>query len=107
MTKWSTCICRSESDWDDDQNYTVRSQTNSPSNVENDRHQIPSDWSDQEDDKASEMLLFFQWDKSNTQETKNDSDWNDNLYLQNYRAKSQPQTPSRQPLSGWPKGVRL
>ena len=24
VTKWSRCICRPESDWDDDQNYTVK-----------------------------------------------------------------------------------
>ena len=34
------------------------------------------------------------------------TDWNDNLYPQNYRARSQPQAPSRQPPPGWPKGVR-
>ena len=39
------------------------------------------------------------------QEDKNDPDWNDNLNPQNYRAKSQPQAPSRQPLPGWPKGI--
>ena len=45
MTKWSRCICKPESDWDDDQNYIGEAQTNSPSN---DRHPIPLDWSDQE-----------------------------------------------------------
>ena len=106
--KWATCICRPESDWDDDQNYTVRTQMDSPSNVENNRHPVPSDWSDQEDfwnGKVYEKLPFSQckyWDISD----KNDSDWNDNLYPQNYRVRSQLQVPSRQPLPGWPKGVR-
>ena len=95
VTKWSRCICKPESDWDDDQNYTVRTQTDSLSNVENNRHPIPSDWSDQENfwnGKVSEKLPFSQcsWDISNTQEAKNDSDWNDNLYPQNYRTNTQP-----------------
>ena len=33
MTKWPRCICKPESDWDDDQNYTVETQTVRPSNV--------------------------------------------------------------------------
>ena len=49
VTKWSRCICKPESDWDGDQNYTVRTQMDSLSNVENNRHPIPSDWSDQEE----------------------------------------------------------
>ena len=84
-------MCRPESDWDDDQNYIVRTQTDHPSNVENNRHPIPSDWSDQKDGKVSEKLPFSQckyWDISNTQEAKNDSDWNDYLYPQSYRARS-------------------
>ena len=75
MIKWSRCICRPESDCDDDQNYTVRTQTDSPSNVENNRHPIPSNWSDQEDGKKFEKLPFYQckyWDICNTQEAKND-----------------------------------
>ena len=36
----------------------------------------------------------------------NDSDWNENLYPQNYRAKCQSQVSPRQPLPGWPKGIR-
>ena len=48
VTKWPRCICKPESDWDDDQNYIVETQMDSPSNVKNDRHPIPSDWSDQE-----------------------------------------------------------
>ena len=48
VTKWSRCICKSESDWDNDHTYTVRTQMDSPPNVENDRHPIPSDWSNQE-----------------------------------------------------------
>ena len=42
VTKWSRCICRPESDWDGDQIYTVRTQTDSPSNVGNNRHPKPS-----------------------------------------------------------------
>ena len=41
VTKCPRCICKPESDWDDDQNYTVRTQTDSPSNVKNDKHPIP------------------------------------------------------------------
>ena len=94
VTKWSRCICRPESDWDDYQNYIVRTQADSPSNVENYRHPIPSNWSNQEDfwnGKVSEKLPLSQckyWDISETQEAKNDSDWKDNLYPQNYRARS-------------------
>ena len=47
MTKWPRCLCKPESDWDDDQNYIVETQVDSPSNVK-DTHQIPSDWSNQE-----------------------------------------------------------
>ena len=110
VTKWSRCICKPESDWDDDQNYIVRTQTDSPSNVENNRHLIPSDCSDQEEfwnGKVSKRLpQDSDWGISDTQEDKNESDWNDNLNPQKYRAKSQPQAPSRQPLPGWPKGIR-
>ena len=63
VTKWSRCICKPESDCDNDQNYTVRSQMDSASNVENNRHPIPSDWSDQEDcwnGEAYEKLPFTQ-----------------------------------------------
>ena len=76
VTKWSRCICRPESDWDDDQNYTVRTQTDSPSTVQYNMHPIPPDWSDQEgfwNGKSSEKLPFSQcedWDISNTQEAK-------------------------------------
>ena len=75
VTKWSRCICRPESDWYDDQKYTVRTQTDSPSNVETDRHPIPSNWSDQKAfwNGKVEKLPFSQcedWDKSKTQETK-------------------------------------
>ena len=35
-----------------------------------------------------------------------DSNWNNNLYPQNYRAKVQSQVSSRWPLPGWPKSVR-
>ena len=109
VTKWSRCICRPESDWDDDQNYIVWAQMDNPSTKENNRHPIPSNWINQEDGKVSEKQPFSQckyWDISDTQEAKNDSDCNDNLYPQNYRARSQPQAPSRQPPPGWPQGVR-
>ena len=62
--------------------------------MENNRHPIPSDWSNQENfwnGKVSEKLLFSQcedWDISDTQEDKNDFNWNDILYPQNYRAQS-------------------
>ena len=48
MTKWPRCICKPESDWDDDYTYSVKTQTDSTPNVENDKHPLPSDWSDQE-----------------------------------------------------------
>ena len=60
VIKWSRCISKPKSDWDDDQNYTVRTQTDSLSNVENNRHPIPSDWSDQEefwDGKVSKKVI--------------------------------------------------
>ena len=63
LIKWSRCICKPESDWDDDQNYKLRTQTDSPPNEENRRHPIPSDWSDQEDfwnGKAFKRVSFTQ-----------------------------------------------
>ena len=84
----------------------------SPSNVKNDRHPIPSDWSDQENfwnGKAYEKSTGPQhryWSIPPKQDD-NDSDWNDNLYPQNYRAKTQSQVTPRQPPPGWPKGIRL
>ena len=60
--------------------------------MKNNRYPIPSDWSDQEEfwnGKVSKRLpQDSDWDISDTQEDKNDSDWNDNLNPQNYRAKS-------------------
>ena len=83
----------------------------SPSNVENNKPPIPSDWSDQEDfwkDKAYEKSTAPQCRYLNipAKQDDNDSDWNDNLYPQNYWAKSQLQIPSRQQPPVWPKGVR-
>ena len=106
ITKWSRCICRSESDWDDDHNYAVRTQTESPSIAESNEHPIPSNWSDQENvwsGKAYEKSTVPQpryWSIP-VKEDDNDSDWNDNLYP--YMAKSQSQVPSRQPLPDGPK----
>ena len=34
------------------------------------------------------------------------SDWNENLYPQNYKAKVQSQVSPRCPLPSWPKGIR-
>ena len=48
VTKWPRCICKPESDQDDDQNYIVEAQTDNPSNVKYDGHPIPLDWSSQE-----------------------------------------------------------
>ena len=48
VTKWPRYICKLESDRDDGHNYAVRTQTDSPSIVENNKHPIPSDWSNQE-----------------------------------------------------------
>ena len=36
-----------------------------------------------------------------------DSDWDQNLYPQNYRAETQSQVTPRQPPPGWSKGIRL
>ena len=110
VTKWSRCICRPDSDWDDDQNYTIRTQMDSPSNGESNRNPIPSEWNDQKDfwnGKSSEKLPPFTQHKYRDISDKNNSDWNDNLYPQNYRATSWPQAPSRQPPPGWWKGVRI
>ena len=71
-------------------NYTVKTQPDSPSNVENNRHPIPSDWSIKEDfwnGKAFEKSPFTQC-KYQDISNKNDSARNDNLYPQSYRAKS-------------------
>ena len=35
-----------------------------------------------------------------------ESDWNENLYPQNYRAKVQLQVSPSKPPPGWPKGIR-
>ena len=100
MTKWLRCICKPESDWDDDQNYIVETQTDSPSNVKNDKHPIPSDWSDQENvwyGKANEKSTGPQhryWSIP-TKQDDNDTDWNVNLYPQNYRVKTQSQVTPR------------
>ena len=100
VTKWPRCICKPESDWDDDQNYIVMTQTNSLSDVKNDRHPIPSDLSNQENfwnGKAYEKSTVpcCRYWSIPTKQDDNDSDWNNNLYTQNYRVKSQSQVPSR------------
>ena len=111
VTIWPRCICKPESDWDDDQNYIVMTQMDSPSDVKNDRHPI-SDWSDQENfwnGKAYKKSTGPQrryWSIP-TKHNDNDSDWKDNLYPQNYRAETQSQVTCRQSPPGWPKGVRL
>ena len=80
VTKWSRCICKSESDWDNDHTYTVRTQMDSPSNVENDRYSIPSDWSNEENfwnGKAHGKSTGPQCRHWNipTKQDDNDSDW--------------------------------
>ena len=48
ISKWSRCICKPGSDWDEDP-INIIPQTDSPSNKDqNDRHPLLSDWSDQE-----------------------------------------------------------
>ena len=72
ITKWSRCLCKPESDWDNDHTYAVRKQADSPPNVENDKYSIPSDWSDQEEfwnGKPSKKLPHdSDWDISDTKE---------------------------------------
>ena len=74
-------------------------QTNSPSDVKKEKHPI-SYWSDQEffwNGKPYEKSTGPQcryWSIPNKQDD-SDSDWNDNLYPQNYRAKTQSQVTSR------------
>ena len=110
ITKLFWCICNPESNWDADHSYAGREQVDSPPNVGSDKYPIPSDWSDQEefwDGRTSKKLPQDSgWDLSDTQEDKNDSNWNDNLDPYNYKGRSQPQKLSRQPLPGWPKGIR-
>ena len=68
--------------------------------IVNDRHQIPSDWSNQENfwnGKAYEKSTVPQlryWGILPKQDN-NESDWNGNLYPQNYRAKTQSQVTPR------------
>ena len=80
VSKWSRCICKPESDGNNDHTYTVRNQVDSPPNVESDKYPIPPDWSDQEEfwnGKPSKKLpQDSDWDLSDTEEEKNDSDWN-------------------------------
>ena len=45
-TKWPRCLCKPESDWDDDHTYSVKTQMDNPSNVKNDENPIPLDWND-------------------------------------------------------------
>ena len=86
-------------------------QTDSPSNKDqNDKHPLPSDWSDQET-----FWKGKEYEKSRTYRPRpcrippkndSDSDWNENLYPHNYRVKIQSQVSPRCPLPGWPKGIR-
>ena len=43
--KWPRCLCKPESDWDDDLTYMAKTQIEGQSNEE---YPVPSDWSDQE-----------------------------------------------------------
>ena len=99
VTKWPRCLCKPESDWDDDHTYSVKTQMDNPPNVENEKPPIPSDWSDQENFWNGKT-----YERSRTPRPKywsispknyNDSDWNENLYPQNYRAKTQSQVTPR------------
>ena len=83
-----------------------------PSNVKNDKYPISSDWSNQENfwyGKAYEWSTGprCRYWSIPTKQDDNDTDWSDNHYPQNYRAKTQSQVTPRQPPPGWPKGVRL
>ena len=95
ISKWSRFICKPGSDWDDDQNKII-TQMYIPSNKnQNNKHPLPSDWSDQEN-----FWNGKEYEKSRTYRPRpwrippkndSDSDWNENLYPQNYRAKTQSQ----------------
>ena len=107
----SRCICKPGSDWDEDP-INIIPQMDSPSNKDqNYKHPLPSDWSDQENfwngeeyEKIRSHKARHRWMLPPKRDS--DSDRNDNLYPQNYRAKVQSQVSPRQPPPGWPKGVR-
>ena len=72
----------------------------SPLHVENEKHPLPSDWSDQENfwnGKAYEKSRTHRpraW-RIPPKQDNNDSDWKENLYPQNHRVKSQSQVSPR------------
>ena len=100
MTKWPRCLCKPESDWDDDLTYTAKTQIEGQSNEE---YPLSSDWSDQKriwTGKIYEEMIKLRhryWNVFRHDE----SDWNDNLYT-----KTQCQFPSGHPPPGWPNGIR-
>ena len=48
ISKWPRCICKPESDWDNDHMYVDKEQVDSPPHAENKEHPLPLDWSNQE-----------------------------------------------------------
>ena len=99
VIKWPRCLCEPESDWDNNHTYADKKQADSPPHVENEKPPIPSNWSDEEN-----FWNGTAYEKSRTHRPKNwsippkndsDSDWNENLYPQNYRAKTQSQVTPR------------
>ena len=110
ISKWSRCICKTGSDLDENAINNIM-QMNGPShNDQNDKHLLPLDWNNQEN-----FWNGNEYEKSRTHRPRpyrilpkndSDSDWNENLYPYNYRAKTQSQVSPRQPLPDWPKGIR-
>ena len=76
----------------------------SNNNDQNDKHPLPLDWSNQEN-----FWNGKEYEKSKARRPRpyrmppkddSDSDWNENLYPHNYRAKTQSQVSPRQPPPG-------
>ena len=108
ISKWLMCICKPSSDWDE--NPINIMQTDNPSKKENnnnDKHPLPSDWSEEENfwngkdyEKTrpkKPRYRHFPCPKRDSEE----SDWNENLYPHCYRDKVQLQVPLKQPPPGW------
>ena len=114
ISKKTRCICKPLSTWDADLIDITQPDSTHKNNDGDDRqeHLLPSDWSEQENfwnGKTYDKVRPTSFRQVQLQPPKCDSEesnWNENLYPKNYRAKVQSQVPPTKLPPGWPKGIR-
>ena len=100
ISKWSRCICKPGSDWDENPIYIIMQMDNPSNNDQNDKHPLPLDWSNQEN-----FWNGKEYEKSRTHRPR-PYRIPPKMTVTLTGMKIYTQVSPRQPLPGWPKGIR-